>query len=176
MPPEPCGKRRVKRGKRKRIVPGKNGAGGEERSLASPSPGRAGRGHRISSSVGSGVAPAADARKKRASGDPGGDDALALRASAGAGAGAAGNAGSVTQLLPPTHASDRAEMLKHLATYRKAEARIKASGRAKPDMIAYSEVRDDHEPACAPRWGHVAGTEVGESLTGRGEVAITGRG
>ena len=26
------------------------------------------------------------------------------------------------------------------------------------------------------RWGHVAGTEVGESLTGRGEVAITGQG
>ena len=65
-------------------------------------------------------------------------------------------------------------MMTYLTKYRKEEAAIKATGRAKPDMIAYSQVRDKYAPATTPRWGHVPGTEVGEKLTGRGEVAITG--
>jgi hypothetical protein len=44
--------------------------------------------------------------------------------------------------------------------------------RAKPDMIAYKELRQTFPPA--ERHGHVPGIRVGQSFLGRGELAILG--
>jgi hypothetical protein len=73
----------------------------------------------------------------------------------------------------PEHAAERARMLEALAEYREREARIKAEGRKKPDMISYAETKGNYDIATRQRWGHVPGTVVGESLIGRCEVAIT---
>lgn len=44
--------------------------------------------------------------------------------------------------------------------------------RAKPDMIAYSELRGEHTPT--ESHGHIPGVRVGQEFQGRGELAILG--
>lgn len=43
---------------------------------------------------------------------------------------------------------------------------------AKPDMTAYSKLREQHTPK--PSHGHIPGIAVGQAFKGRGELAITG--
>ena len=144
------GKRRTKKGKRKRI---------DDPSGAAFLPGNAPR------------APHAH---------PGGGSSNGTgNGGAGAGAALALASPDIAAEHTPEHAAERARMLEALAEYRKREARLKAEGRSKPDMISYKETKIHFENtihydiAARQRWGRVPGTIVGESLIGRCEVAIT---
>ena len=47
-----------------------------------------------------------------------------------------------------------------------------AQGQAKPDMVAFKNLRPELTPA--DRHGHIPGVRVGEAFANRGEMAILG--
>ena len=159
--PGMCGKRRTKTGKRKHIAdPVDRGGIANSTGTGGAGPGAAG----TEMGAGAGVGTETGVGPGTVSGPgPGPGTALAL-----------------TLASPRTpaehtaqHAAERDELQRVLAQYRQIEAELKAEGRSKPDMTAYSRTREHYSPARQPRWGHVPGTQVGDRLVGRGEVAIT---
>ena len=86
----------------------------------------------------------------------------------GVAAGASGTGGGLNHAYPePTGRAAQG-----LALYRKRLAELEAVKQAKPDMVAFKELRKQWTPANAH--GHISDVPVGVRLNGRGEAAILG--
>lgn len=59
-----------------------------------------------------------------------------------------------------------------LARYRARVAQLASQKQAKPDMVAFKELKEELTPESA--FGHIAGIKPGDSFGGRGELAILG--
>ena len=86
----------------------------------------------------------------------------------GVAAGASGTGGGLNHAYPePTGRAAQG-----LALYRKRLAELEAVKQAKPDMVAFKELRKQWTPANVH--GHISDVPVGVRLNGRGEAAILG--